>query len=196
MMVCKTCEEGDLERVFLDRDGVLSSLSGGPGMWAHAYEDSWWPCTKEAAYAIEGQYYCVECSSELFASGEVWGHSPIVPGDFLAEPVPCSRCVRKDVFDRKTHTILVLSDESWLISWPTEPGSYWFHGWPNGDDGSLPRTFLVELTRVYSGNIITSSSRLVGLTEGVVISRSIACGVWHPRPVELPVPPQTPKGEA
>lgn len=28
----------------LDEDGCKSELSGRPGQWAHAYEDSWWPC--------------------------------------------------------------------------------------------------------------------------------------------------------
>ncbi len=145
------------------------------------------------AYAIKGLHYCEMCFLELIVNpNDDWAHDLITATDFPNEPVPCEHCPTEDVFDRAVYTTLDLGDESWLIPWPTEPGSYWFHGWLNGDDGSLPRTFLVEIVRVHSGNIITSTSRLVGLTEGVVVSRSIACGVWHPRLVTLPVPPQAP----
>ncbi len=45
---CKWCDAGD-EPSVLDRDGVQVDISGQPGLWAHAYEDSWWPCTRKAA---------------------------------------------------------------------------------------------------------------------------------------------------
>lgn len=45
---CRWCDAGD-EPTVLDRDGVSSSISGQPGVWAHAYEDSWWPCQRKAA---------------------------------------------------------------------------------------------------------------------------------------------------
>lgn len=44
---CKWCADSATGRPqFLDRDGVLCSLSGEPGILSHAYNDSWWPCLK------------------------------------------------------------------------------------------------------------------------------------------------------
>lgn len=80
------------------------------------------------------------------------------------------------------------NDESWLTSWPEEPGHYWFHGWEYGDDGkTAPRTFLVEVPRF--------GKKPIYITEGDFIYKHQACGVWRPRPVELPIPPQKPKGK-
>jgi hypothetical protein len=42
-VLCKDCEIGDIPKL-LDRDGVLSSLSGEPGTWCHAHEEFYWPC--------------------------------------------------------------------------------------------------------------------------------------------------------
>lgn len=47
-MDCKWCDAGD-EPSVLDRDGVQVEISGQPGLWAHAHEDSWWPCQRKAA---------------------------------------------------------------------------------------------------------------------------------------------------
>ena len=44
---CKWCSTD--EPSVLDQDGVQVAISGQPGLWAHAYEDSWWPCTRKAA---------------------------------------------------------------------------------------------------------------------------------------------------
>lgn len=44
---CKWCDDAVLGYPqFLDRDGVLCSISGEPGILSHAYDDSWWPCLK------------------------------------------------------------------------------------------------------------------------------------------------------
>lgn len=47
---CTWCSDG-YERKLLDEDGVLVELTGLPGTWCHAYEDKWWPCTRERARA-------------------------------------------------------------------------------------------------------------------------------------------------
>ncbi len=62
---CKWCDKGD-EPTVLDRDGVLSSISGQPGLWAHAYEDNWWPCQRKAAeeHAILGRIEAAEKGGE------------------------------------------------------------------------------------------------------------------------------------
>lgn len=48
IITCKYCDAGDTPTV-IDRDGVLSSLSGQPGCWGHSYGDDWWPCQRKAA---------------------------------------------------------------------------------------------------------------------------------------------------
>ena len=48
-MYCKWCEDHGLAPFVTDVDGTLSSVSGQPGVWAHACEDSWWPCDRKAA---------------------------------------------------------------------------------------------------------------------------------------------------
>lgn len=40
---CTYCQEGDVPQL-LDRDGVLSLLSGEQGTWCHSYDIYWWPC--------------------------------------------------------------------------------------------------------------------------------------------------------
>lgn len=57
---CKTCEEGNLEPMMLDQDGVKPLVSGNPGTWCHAYEDSWWPCTAEVYICWEGPHTGVQ----------------------------------------------------------------------------------------------------------------------------------------
>lgn len=53
--ICGWCDSGDRPEL-LDKDGVLSSLSGEPGTWCHAWDVYWWPCKaptvaeREAAY--------------------------------------------------------------------------------------------------------------------------------------------------
>ncbi len=55
-MWCKSCEEGDVPHV-LDIDGLRAANTGKEGVWAHAYEDDWWPCQRKAAeeHAIVGK---------------------------------------------------------------------------------------------------------------------------------------------
>lgn len=50
---CRDCERGDIPRL-LDENGVLSELSGKPGLPCHAYEDSWWLCPLAVA---NGQWW-------------------------------------------------------------------------------------------------------------------------------------------
>lgn len=48
-MPCQLCDDDDWpDPTVLDINGILSSLSGEPGCWAHAYEDDWWPCQRKA----------------------------------------------------------------------------------------------------------------------------------------------------
>lgn len=43
MSKCKWCDNGDKQHV-LDEDGVLSSISGKPGVLSHSYDVYWWRC--------------------------------------------------------------------------------------------------------------------------------------------------------
>lgn len=45
---CSWCADGDRPH-FLDRDGVLCSISGEDGILSHAYDVAWWDCTKFGA---------------------------------------------------------------------------------------------------------------------------------------------------
>jgi len=49
--VCTVCAEGDKPSE-LDCDGVLSSISGKPGLWCHSYEDAYWPCVDKCLDTI------------------------------------------------------------------------------------------------------------------------------------------------
>jgi len=46
---CEDCEKGASLKL-LDRDGVLSDLSGEPGIWCHAHEEFYWACPARANY--------------------------------------------------------------------------------------------------------------------------------------------------
>ena len=49
--ICVACSEG-YDAVELNMDGVLSSVSGKPGLWCHSYEDAHWPCIDKNLEAI------------------------------------------------------------------------------------------------------------------------------------------------
>jgi len=41
---CPDCKARELERVFIDEDGVLAEISRKPGRWGHTYGDAFWFC--------------------------------------------------------------------------------------------------------------------------------------------------------
>lgn len=43
MSDCEWCDKGDKPKV-LDKDGVLSFISGESGTLCHAYKEYWWAC--------------------------------------------------------------------------------------------------------------------------------------------------------
>ncbi len=45
---CQSCAEGNEARM-LDKDGVLCSVSGEPGILTHAHEEYYWPCIRALA---------------------------------------------------------------------------------------------------------------------------------------------------
>lgn len=145
--------------------------------------------TNAEAYMVDGEYFCRECYKVQYYIG----YEPdklLLPDDFRNRLVLCDAC-EEDAFGR-TVTV-AFDDESWLIPWPEEPGYYWFHGWRYGDDGKeKPQTFLV---RAYVGTDDKLSYLAYGRFVGYHLYTSRACGVWHPRRIVLPIPPQTPKGE-
>lgn len=89
-MPCKYCEDGDTPAV-IDRDGVLSSLSGYSGCWAHSYEDDWWPCQRKAAeeHAVVARFNRLfrhaEASPKVKTVGEAL-YVVIIAADDSGEP--------------------------------------------------------------------------------------------------------------
>jgi len=44
--------------------------------------------------------------------------------------------------------------DKWTKTWPTEPGMYWFYGWPFGEKSHKPELNLVRLWAVSNGVIM------------------------------------------
>lgn len=48
---CPSCIKGKPERVMIDNDGVLCSVSSKPGRWGHCWDDYHWFCADAGAVA-------------------------------------------------------------------------------------------------------------------------------------------------
>ena len=48
---CTACRRGGPERVMIDDDGVLCSVSGKPGRWGHCWGELYWYCADDGAVA-------------------------------------------------------------------------------------------------------------------------------------------------
>jgi hypothetical protein len=48
---CRSCQAGKPERVMIDEDGVLCSVSGKKGWWGHTWDDFHWWCADDGAVA-------------------------------------------------------------------------------------------------------------------------------------------------
>ena len=74
----------------------------------------------------------------------------------------------------------------WKCVFPTEPGSYWFYGFLNGDDVDLMH--FAEVFR-HAGDMHIKAGSLVGFVAHIPIDKSITWGHWMPADV-----PCRPKG--
>ena len=69
----------------------------------------------------------------------------------------------------------------WTKQWPTEPGFYWFYGWPFRDREHKPELHFVDVWKVINGITFVTQGFFLYKEEG-------ADGYWMP--AELPELPE------
>lgn len=72
MSKCKWCDAGDVPHV-LDEDGVLSSLSGKPGVLSHSYDVYWWRCRNAPRKKRSGGQRSANKQSVPAGEARIWG---------------------------------------------------------------------------------------------------------------------------
>jgi len=68
--------------------------------------------------------------------------------------------------------------DDWTEEWPTEPGYYWFFGWPGHYRGRDPKLHFVKARTIRNGMAHTTNNRFLYEDD--------AAGLWREATVPLP----------
>lgn len=77
-------------------------------------------------------------------------------------------------------TPLTVGIDEWYTAWPTEPGYYWFAGWPFRFRDREPELHFVKVRKISNGIAFITNGRFLYQQEG-------AFGAWMK--ADVPIPP-------